>query len=351
MNIGIRYLNDVRLKSFVLASMLLAIAGVLIGALSQFRSSDHVPQIKLINMEMRKSIRNFSSVVKTGIYIKNFEEFSVEKDRFVVGALVWFKFNVDEVTSDLIEKFSFMNGNILEKSPPNIRMYDRTMFVKYDVRIAIKGLLSHKRFPFDDHRLSLMLTNNYVTPSEAYFTTSESDFGLSYEDIAAVNWQVRSKSAAWGYLDLELGNHYMQRPVVVYTMNFSKAGIRRIIIIFIPLLAALFLALFTFFLSIDNLIARFRLGLTALTAILSYRFIIERMMPNVGYFTTTDSVYTLLLLVSLAIFIFQVILTRQEKGGTTIAKKHRTFFETINSILYFFICIGVTGMFSYLVLY
>ena len=88
---------------------------------------------------MRKRIRNFASVVRTGMYIKNFEVFDVSHDRFIVGAVVWFEFNTDEVMPETIEKFSFVNGKILDKSPGDVRVQGTRMFIKYDVRIEVKS--------------------------------------------------------------------------------------------------------------------------------------------------------------------------------------------------------------------
>ena len=62
--------------------------------------------------------------------------------------------------------------------------------------------------------------------------------------------------------------------------------------------------------SLANIRGRFSLAITAITALLGYRFVIERMMPQVGYFTTTDTIYTFLLVFAFFCFLYQLIITR-----------------------------------------
>lgn len=349
----VRVINSVQFKAALWALSIAAMLATFGVALSQFRSSDQIPQVKLIDMAMRKKIRNFASVVRTGMFIKNFEVFDINNDRFILGAVVWFEFNTDEVMPETLEKFSFMNGKVLSRSPGDIRVNGTKMFVRYDVRVEVKSQLTYNRFPFDDHRVALAMTNDFVTPSEVYFTVDNSSFGIS-DDVFTNNWQVHETGTAWGYADLDLDDHdsskSVQRPVVVYNINFSKAGIRGIVIIFIPLLAGLFLALFTFLLGIDNTVTRFRLSMGALTSILSYRFIIDRMMPPVGYFTTTDSIYTMILLSSLLTFVFQIGINRYVEGGSGLSKEAAPTLELINSVLFIMIMIGVPGMMAYFIL-
>lgn len=313
------YFLRILLSSYAKIGMLLVVGGSFFFScmilVSQFRTNDKLPEVSLIDMEMRKSIRDFSAVVNTGMYIKNFEEFDVITDRFVVNALVWFEFNTDEIMPELIEKFTFLNGVIVEKSQGDVRINDRRMFIKYDVRATFKNQLSYYKYPLDDHRLSLVLTNNYLTPEECYFVLENSYFGVA-NDAFADHWKVHSTETSWGYNDLNLhqidNSKNLQRPIAVYTINFFKSGLRRSVIIFFPLLSALFLSFLCFFVLLSQVGTRIRLSTTALTAFLGYRFVIDRMMPNVGYFTLVDLIYSLFLVVIVTIFIMQLLISRYE---------------------------------------
>ena len=64
-----------------------------------------------------------------------------------------------------------------------------------------------------------------------------------------------------------------------------------------------------------------------LTGLIAYRFVIERVVPNVGYFTLTDHIYNLFLLIIFLIFVVNIlavtlkrndIVIRAVKGGTLL---------------------------------
>jgi len=335
--------GSVRFKTWVLVTSSLAVLGCFWGALSLFRPADNQPDVRLIDMEMRKHIRDFASVVKTGLYVKNFELFDITGDRFIAGLVVWFEFLTDEVMLETVQSFSFINGKMLEKSNPDIRVSGRTMFVKYDVRVEFKSQLNYYRYPFDDHRISLAMTNNGVTPNEMYFTVENSAFSLA-PDIYTGNWQVLDLDTAWGYTSLTLDardkDKSMSRPVVAYSINFSKSSLRNLIIIFVPLFISLLFGLLTFLMGLSNTYDRMRMSVSALTALLSYRFIIDRMMPTVGYLTTTDLIYVQYLLLLLAIFILNLLLSLYTVFGKGIPADAQIWLSKTHDILYL-IFIGI----------
>lgn len=337
---------DVRVKTCWLLICAFVIFGSFAYGFSYFRSSDTTPELQLIDMDMQKKIRNFSAQVDTGLFIKNFEDFSIENDLFTFGAVVWFSFPADGATLDTISRFSFMNAKTLEKSAPDIRIEDGgRMFVKYDVRASIKSNLRYYGFPFDDHLMSIVMTNNYVTPDELYFQTQATGFGIAPEVFTA-QWRLVDTKNAWGYSNLILDtadrDKAVQRPAVVYSLLFQKPGVRGSAILFLPLFASLFLGFIALLLHVVTQSAtRFSLSLTAFTATLSYRYVIDKMLPPVGYFTLIDSVYTVILLCVIALFAFQVVISRQNddrKKHDAIARYNTWFYYSI-TLLFTVACV------------
>lgn len=336
-------LRSVTFKTVILVASSCAVIAFFVIALTIFRPADNQPDLQLIDMEMRKQIREFASVVKTGMYIKNFELFDITGDHFIIGAVLWFEFLTDEVMPETIQNFSFINGKILEKSSGDIRVNGPTMFIKYDLRVEFKSELNYYRYPFDDHRVSLVMTNNGVTPNELYFTIENSCFSMA-PDVYTGNWEIIGLDSVWGYSKLQLDprdeSKKMLRPAVAYSINFAKSSIRNIIIIFVPLFIALLFGLLTFLMGLSNTYDRMRMGVSALTALLSYRFIIDRMMPAVGYLTTTDLIYVLYLLLLMAIFILQVLLSLYTEFGKGIPEKSAAWLQRMHDVAYL-VCIAI----------
>jgi len=345
---------SIRFKTGVLLLSAVAVIGFFIAALYLFRPADNEPDVQLIDMEMRKEIRDFASVVKTGLYIKNFELFDITNDHFIAGLVIWFEFLTDEIMLDTIQNFSFINGKILEKSSGDIRINKGSMLVKFDVRVEFKSQLNYYRYPFDDHRISLVLTNNGITPNELYFTVDNNSFAMA-SDVYTSNWEVLELDTAWGYTKLKLDaraeNKKMLRPVVAYSINFAKSSMRQIIIIFVPLFIALLFGLLTFLMGLSNAYDRMRMSVSALTALLSYRFIIDRMMPAVGYLTTTDLIYVLYLLLLLLIFVLQTMLGLYTEYGKGIPADSAIWLQKMHDIVYLIIAVVFVGYSGYVLLY
>lgn len=135
------------------------------------------------------------------------------------------------------------------------------------------------------------------------------------DDLFTSNWRVHSLERMSGYSFIHFDQHRKNRkdiiPKAVFTINFEKSGYKDMMIIFIPIFAAIFLSLFTFLMSFNNAKGKLALSLTAITALLSYRFVIQQLMPAIRYFTITDKIYLFFLILAFLIFIFQLLLIRQ----------------------------------------
>lgn len=346
-------LLSVRFKFFLFGLLFFYIIGLFAYTLRSFRSDDPTPDVKVINVQMRKQFRDLASKVNVGMYIRNFSTFDFITNNFTVDAMIWFEFNKNEILIKTMDQFSFENSKILFKSTPYVTIHGEKMLVKYDVIFEAKTDVNFYRFPLEDHRLSIVLTNNFVTPNEIYFDDSNQTLSFIVSPrLFTSNWNMHSKYSTSGYSSLHFDEHKphrkMQSPKAIFTINFQKAGINKILLIFVPLFAAVFIALFTFLMSFNSFQGKTTLGVTAVTALLGYRFVIQQMSPAVGYFTLTDNLFIFFLIFSFCIFVFQItllrhymfIMERERIKKMEQAEPDREFFtpritERINTIAYF----------------
>lgn len=295
----------------IIVSILLTLAFWV--CVSKSNMTDTIPKLNPITTKVIKEFGPFAVSIKNGMFIKNFQTFEVTNNNFTIDAVLWFEFNPDEIMLETVEKFSFDKNKILYKSPADIKIIDSKMFAKFNIVFNVKTSLNFHKFPFEDHKIAIVLSNNFVTPSEMYFTTNINSFQIA-PNIIPTSWKFQDLNVDSGYLNLELDKldktKKISSPKVLFTIDIKKNGIRRILIIFIPLFASIFLSLFSFVMNIANVVGKFSLAVSALSALLGYRFVIEQMMPKVGYLTTTDLIYVILLLISLFCFIFQLLITR-----------------------------------------
>ena len=292
------------------------VIGLFAYALSIFRTDDPVHQVKTVSAEMRKEYRDFSAKVRAGLFINNFPEFNFIKNLFVVDALIWFEYDQGELMLSTIEKFSFENSKNLIKSPPKIRNYGEKMLVTYNIKFDVKTDVNFHRFPLEDHRLSLVLINDSITAEEMYF--DDNVHALSFkvgDDVFTSDWKIHSLSKIPGYEPLQFDEYNRGRvvnvPKVAFTIDFRKAGLNKILIILVPIFAAIFLSLFTFLMSFNSHQGKYTLSITSVTALLGYRFVIDQMSPVVGYFTIVDKLFIFFIGLCFFVFAFQVVMTRQ----------------------------------------
>ncbi len=323
-------------------------------SLKRFNTTDSVPQLKAINTEVLKQLGTFTVRVKTGMFIKNFPVFDVNKNTFLVDSVMWFEFNGDEIMLDTIQKFSIDNGKINYKSPPDIKVAQDRVFAKYNVLFELKTDLNFHKFPFEDHRLPIVLSNDFVTPDEMFFVVDASSFQI-LPNIAPAGWRFQDMSVDAGFLPLQLDKQdatkKAENPKALFVLNFVKDSVRKALVIFIPLFAAVFLSLLAFVMNAANVVGRFSLAITAVTALLGYRFVIEQMMPQVGYFTTTDALYLFLLIFSFINFSAQLLLTRAYMVSDKDSAQELTEkLEKINSFIFIVMSLLLVLVTTYIIL-
>lgn len=190
-------------KTSILGLVALTISVVFAIALSKFATTDTVPDLNPINTKTIKDFGPLAVNVKTGIYIKNFPVFDIIKNNFTFDAVLWFEFNSDEVPLDTIQKFSFDQDKIIYRSPPDIRIVDNKIFAKFNITINIQTSLNFDRFPFEDHKLVIMMANNFVSPNEMYFMSDSNSFQMA-PNIIPTSWKLKDLNVNTGYQDIEL---------------------------------------------------------------------------------------------------------------------------------------------------
>ena len=259
--------------------------------------------------------------VKVGLIVTNFPKFSIIDNTFTADLILWFEFDSDKIPLDTIKKFSFERGKIDDLSEPHISKNGTNTFVRYRVRITFTSPLDHALFPLNDHTLYITLKNEYITPDKLRFVAPRSSFVIEPEAETDV-WTVVGRSTETGYFEDildETASKTLKHPGVVFSIDLAKQGIRKVFIIMLPMLILFIIASFTFLLDPKKLASSI-LGLSTgtLTGLIAYRFVIERVIPNVGYFTLTDHVFNLFLVAIFVIFIVNILAIKQGEDTESV---------------------------------
>ena len=284
-------------------------------AMIDFRDIEPSPELHPITPQKLAEWVGEPTVVKTGLHIINFPEFDMVHNDFLMDGIIWFEFDPALVSLETIGKFSFEKGDIKIKSEPDTKLIDTKLFAEYKIRIHFSSNLSYQFFPLDDHRIYISLINSYVSPSEIIFEAEKSGFSLS-EEIYLGEWKQIDYGLRTGYSEALLEKHDVRKmvrnPKVVFSIDFSRTGIRQGFLILLPLFLIFFIGLFS--LGFDpKTHAREVLTLPSgsITSMIAYRFVIQRMSPQLGYFILSDHVFTLFLIFAFLEFIIGVLIVRK----------------------------------------
>ncbi len=307
-----RFLAQLMRPQVQLVSLFLlvsALAGILYTSVSRFDAKDPKPPIK-----HDTQLQARATPVKVGVIITNMPTFDISENNFVADLIVWFEFDSSKVPFEVIDKFSFDRAKIDEKSDPFITNKGDTTFVRYRLRITFSSPLNHRLFPLNDHTLYLTLKNDYVEADKLAFVAAESSFFIEPEAETDV-WKVVGRSAEAGYFEDRLGEYSSQSlkyPGVLFSLDLAKQGMRKVFLIMLPMLILFILASISFSLDPKKLASSI-LGLSTgtLTGLIAYRFVIERVEPNVGYFTFTDHVFNLFLVAIFLIYMVNLFAIKQ----------------------------------------
>ena len=330
-----RSIISISIQTILVTINITIILALIVWSSNTFRTSDSIPTINPITPAKVAQFGGFSGIVNVGLYIEEFQQFSIEENAFTFDAMVWFRFEPDVISLETLEKFTFENGTILQRSQPDTQIIDGQLNVRYTVRVQCTSNLEYKTFPLDDHRIYIMLANRFIEPSEVIFESSRREFNIE-QDMSFRGWIKVDKNVETGYIDSQLDSFDPTKeiiyPAVLFSIDYARSSVRYVFSILLPLAIMFYVSLFTLSLSLRD-----SLPITAgiVTAILAYRFIIEYLSPRVGYFMGSDLIFFLFLGASVGVFILNVA---EFIGKVHLSKKVKTF------ILILFHLIVIGGM-------
>jgi hypothetical protein len=280
-------------------------------AFLSFSSNEPSPKVFSTTPRQVKEWGGNTTEVLVGLHVNNFPEFDIVNNKFTIDAIIWFEFDPALVSLETVEKFSFDKGDIIKKTTSDTKVIEGKFFAQFNITVKFTTNLLFEMFPLDDHRIYLTLTNKFVSPSEMMYQAFISGFTLS-EDMFVAGWQPVGHNVLTGYSEARLDEGDTKKlvlnPKVVFSIDFKRFGTQRIFLIFMPIFLMFFIGVLSF--AFDPTKERrisMSLALGAVTAMLSYRFVIQGMSPQTGYFLLSDYIFTLFLGLAFMCFILGII--------------------------------------------
>jgi hypothetical protein len=315
----------VRPRMQILAMVITSLFAVLFAYYSanELRIYEPWPQLLAVTPDKVKEWGSEPVPIKVGLHIVDLPQFDLVSNVFRLDGIIWFEFDFDQISLETISKFTFEKGDIKKISKANTRLIGKKLFAEYKIKLEFTSNLSQQFFPIDDHRIFITLINTHVTPREAIFVESSEGFTLS-QSIFTMGWTIMGHGMRTGYAEAVLDKHdktkVVRYPKAIFYIDFSRSGVRQILLVLLPLFLMFFIGLFSF--SFDpKTHASQILGLSSasVSSMIAYRFVIQSMSPKAGYFMLSDHIFTMFLMFAFISFVLGILIIR--KGEITPALK------------------------------
>ncbi len=254
--------------------------------------------------------------VNVGLHITSFPSINFQTNEFVFDGIIWFEFDPALISLNTVAKFSIEHGTIVSISEPYTQIIENKFFARYNVRVQFKADLNYHQFPFDDHRLDIILVNRHIQPSEMIYHVHSLFFKISENAVSNFSgWKIYDKHVTSGWTQSVLEQYpakkIVEYPVAIFSFGIVRSGLRNILLILFPLFLVYFLTLFSYaFDPTTNAGTIFGIASSGVGSLIGYRFVIEGMSPKVGYFLFSDAIFILFFTITIFNFIYSVILLR-----------------------------------------
>lgn len=290
------------------------LTGLFAKRIFDFRPLDPWESIQPIQPDDLHALNGAHGVVKAGFTIVDFLEFNVLKNVFEVDAIIWFEYDPTFIAPSVIDSFVIDRAHIVSKSVARTELHGGDAVIYYTVRARLDMLFNYSLFPYDDHLLQFMITLPGASAGEVLLESSQKSFVIEV-DFSHYGWRLRDLEVVPGIRHNKTGRlnarETFRYPAILFIAACQRYDIRGTLAIFMPLLLLLYIALFSFSLSPD----RDRTSILALTAacltgMISYRFVIQNISPDVGYFVLSDYMFFIYLSLVFVTFVYGVVAYR-----------------------------------------
>jgi len=283
---GKKYTASVNLQIILFFIFSIIFTWLLYHTTAKFKTHDDIPAIFPLTPQKIINFGGSPTPVTAGVYIRDIPTFDILNGKFVVDINVWFRFDPRLVSLERIGKFTFDRARIISRSEPYTKIEGCNLLARYDMKVEFTTTLNYKDFPLDDHRINFTITNYHLMPSDVTFKSSRTYLSINPK-IKISGWECLDKGIKTGYLEDQLDPHdkksIIYHPRIIFSLDYTTT--------------------FTFNPYGTNGRNILSVSIATITAVIAYRFVIERISPRVGYFMISDYAFTSLVTGCFIVFI------------------------------------------------
>lgn len=248
--------------------------------------------------------------ITVGVYVNNISAVDIKNNAFTVDFYVWFRWHGDDLKP--IESFELVNGRILAKTGIQKKRFGDEHYVNCRVLATITKLWDLRRFPLDDHTLTLEIEDSDYETHAVVYAPDGANQGISPTlqvpgwRVGAHDGQVRVQSYRTNYGDTSLPvNNESSYSRYVYSIAVFRPGYGRFLKVFFGLFVSVLISWCAFFVRPKESGPRVSLGIGATFAAAAVTLAINNSLPDSNTVTLADK----LMMLTLGSIVASVIVT------------------------------------------
>jgi hypothetical protein len=230
--------------------------------------------------------------VTTGIYVDRIPELKIKESNWTVDCYIWFRWKGNEIHPG--ENFQVVGGWIEERQKVDEYVSGDEHYERYRVVAKITKSFDVRRFPMDEHLLTINIEHPAYKRAEVIFVPDTSSSVSSRVQVVGyriAGSQIVEKPHAYS---TTLGDPRLPKDFRAVHSQFrmgidlKRDGWGFFFKLFQGLLASLALAMVAFFIRPTDLDPRFGLGVGAFFASIASTYITSSLIPDTGVMTLAD---------------------------------------------------------------
>ena len=236
-------------------------------------------------------------VVEVGVYVMNVGKFELATGSFTIDFYLTLK--SDRAIPD--GAFEFMNG----RAGSVDAIVNEEKHKEFRVLANLYQNLDLRAYPFDRHKLTVLLENKSRDNTSLVWKVSDVDSGLDPE-VTVVGWDL---TGAHGRVDVhDYGDKKFSR--FVYEVELRRIVLTSIFKAFLPAFFIVVVGLLSLLMLPDKVIPRLGMATSALLGTVMFHLTVTSQIPPVGYLTFADRFMIASYVVLLGCLISTVVLMR-----------------------------------------
>ncbi len=259
--------------------------------------------------------------VYVGVYVLNLGKFELASGAYTVD----FYLSLRADQPGVIDEFEFMNGRAATVD----KLIDTPTEKFFRIQANLSQNLDLRRYPFDEHVLTIELEDKRRTTEELVYVVDEKACGVD-PSVIVVGWRLAGWEAKVITHEYKVYGETYSR--FVFGLRIQRVVLNSVIKSFLPVVCMVLVGLLSLLLTPDKVTTRLSLNISTLLGAVMFHVNLTSSIPPVGYLTFADRVMIATYVVMVLILLSGVAILRWTEREETKNRALRVYHQALSAI-------------------